>query len=433
MINAVTINTLSQSSKRLLSDDLPLRLTTAWGNYETTSAIPLVYGQCVLSPVQYSQDRTLWCMADHAITSVERVRRDGQDSFAYAWRNEVDTTGKTVAVLELSDALADGERIEVKLTGKPLTNPADIMADLLNGVTGWGGSAKLSRFKSECQRLGIAIGGAFTEIISIRSAIKEICTSIGASWSGGVRDLALFFPSPTEVTPVATLTDADLVEPSADTRHDDLFTVLEVQYNHDYSANKSLRSLTVECKNAISLYGENQSTLSAKWLRSAKDAQSLAERLLTRLAQPQWTIQTGINWRFRSLKVGDYVQINSVLIPSGIGIIASIESDYDSASISATIKLNSERALQVSARRLSESWEPVQLQRFPIDYANGVLTLTVLDDYGEPMAMAEVTLDGVQTAMTNAQGKVQFSASRGKHTLYVESVGYVPMSAEIAI
>ncbi|RYF53097.1 MAG: carboxypeptidase regulatory-like domain-containing protein [Comamonadaceae bacterium] len=56
-----------------------------------------------------------------------------------------------------------------------------------------------------------------------------------------------------------------------------------------------------------------------------------------------------------------------------------------------------------------------------------------MDDLGQPMAGAAVTLDGLLTANTDAAGVVQFRTPRGEHTLTVRMPGFADITIEAVV
>lgn len=416
----------------LLSDPLPLRSTVVWGNYDSPQPIPLIYGTAVVEPVQFSRDRKKWCIADHACVAIEWVKRDDQKS-PYAFNNTLDSTGHAVAVIELSEPLRDGERLSVRAHGTPLVNPADVIADVLSWA-GWGGtSPALAQFRAQCARAGLNVGGVLHERVTLRAAIAQICDSVGAVWSGGVDGLALLWPPVSASASVHTLGSQDVIQPSASADFSDLATVLTLLYDYDWAAGKHLRSITVESVPAVQRYGLIERHVDAGWLHSNVAASALAERLLTHMAAPRWTVKCGFKWHLRTIKTGQVVTVDHLLIPTGRALVAALETDYSNATCAATLWHLQDYAPAVRLRQLAESWEPLEQSGVQVQYENGVLTLTILDDAGSVLAGASVTLDGTTTRRTDTQGRVQFSTSRGAHTIYVEAMGYAPMSAEFSV
>lgn len=185
----------------LLSMPLPLRTTAAWGEFGEISPLPWAYGRCAVVPIPYTQDRTQYLVADHAILGVDGVSVAGEDA-PFVWRNSSDATGHAVALIELATAPKDGGALSVSLrgalhptTGELLENPADIAWDVLRRSGMTTPVADWREFRRQCSSAGLVCGGTFSSIVTIRSALDDLLSSIGATWSAGARGWARLWPS----------------------------------------------------------------------------------------------------------------------------------------------------------------------------------------------------------------------------------------------
>lgn len=186
-----------------LADLMPLRNTTVWGKFKDVQTIPYVYGCVSLAPVAYDDKGKLFVLADHPIESVDEVQIDNSLTLNWVFRNTVDSTGVGIALLELGEELESGAFLSVQVRGKIhpefgnlLTNPADIVWDILANICGavieYG---DLDQFRVECAQYGITINGMLdNEERSARGQIDLIMDSIGAIWSGGMPSLARIYP-----------------------------------------------------------------------------------------------------------------------------------------------------------------------------------------------------------------------------------------------
>lgn len=187
-----------------LSSKIPLRTSTVWGRFSDVRAIPLVYGRVTLQPVQYDDARLLYCLADHAVMAVPRVTRDDAETPAFRWQNTADPTGHAVAILELGEPLAEGERLAATVLGRfhpllgtLLDNPADVLWDLLANVAGVPVTrGEVDDFRVDCARAGLAVGGVIDDPAkTLRAQIDELLSGIGAVWSGGMPGWARLWPT----------------------------------------------------------------------------------------------------------------------------------------------------------------------------------------------------------------------------------------------
>lgn len=186
-----------------LADPIPLRNTTVWGSFKDVQTIPHVYGRVCLAPIPYDTTGKLFVLADHGIQGVDEVQVDNEVIYAWKFRNTLDSSDSPVAMLELGEKLDLGSSLVVRVRGKVhsvtgvlLTNPADVLWDLLANVVGASILyADLDRFRVECSFLGIEVGGLLDDRErSIKKQLDMITESIGAIWSGGMPGLARLYP-----------------------------------------------------------------------------------------------------------------------------------------------------------------------------------------------------------------------------------------------
>ena len=185
-----------------LSRNIPLRDSTAWGQFASVQAIPRIYGKATIEPVPYDDSGRLFVVADHPIQGIESVSADNAPVTAYRLYHQPDTTGKTVAFLELQTPITIGTTelattingMMHPKTGLLMTNPADVAKDLLQWATG-SVVADFAVFASECQRAGVEVHGALTDqTTTIRATLDSIMDSAGATWSTALADFGMLWP-----------------------------------------------------------------------------------------------------------------------------------------------------------------------------------------------------------------------------------------------
>jgi hypothetical protein len=65
---------------------------------------------------------------------------------------------------------------------------------------------------------------------------------------------------------------------------------------------------------------------------------------------------------------------------------------------------------------------------------SGNITIVIADNSGKILSRAIATIDGVQTAISDASGRVTFSGlSAGKHNIEIRATGYAPFIIEETI
>lgn len=182
-----------------LSRNIPLRDSTAWGSFASVQTIPRIYGRATVAPVPYDDTGRLFVVADHPVQGIVTVTADTVPVTAYRLYHQPDSTGKTVAFLELQTPVTIGttalsatvEGLQNPVTGLLMTNPADVAHDLLQWATGQTiDRNRFAVFASECQRAGVEINGALTASATIRAILDSIMDSAWATWSSAAENFA---------------------------------------------------------------------------------------------------------------------------------------------------------------------------------------------------------------------------------------------------
>jgi hypothetical protein len=423
-----------------LTDPLPLRTSAAWGAWKTVHALPLIYGQALVKPVQYDQQGKVFLLADHPIAGVDGVTRDDAPTSAWALHNAVDSTGHPGAFLELNTPLAPGERLAVALrgklhpvTGQPLQLPHEILDDLVSRVIGMPlqqGALDLLRAQFADWRIGVVFDDtAMTQ----RQAIDAVCQSIGAAWSAGAADFARLWPdTPDPAQANAEVTPLTARDVQADCRHDAIATVLRVLYDQDHATGQPRRAIQLSAPQAVAQYGRIEREWQAPFLRSPRQAQQLGQRLLQWLARPTWTL----TWTMpdQALTAGDTVLLAHPALPyAGTVTLTDVQRDLSKATLTLQAQAASGSAPDVAIERLSSSFDPVISSGSAVEYVNGQAIFTLLGDKGEALAGAKVILDGKTVRYADGAGRVTFEATRGAHQLHIVAAGYAPMDIDVTV
>jgi len=186
-----------------LSDPVPLRNSTVWGQFISPVPLPVGYGPLTITPIPYDNTGRVFFLLDHAIQAVDGLSRDGVTDTQYTLENTVDPTGHAVSLLRLATPAAAKETLVVTVRGRMhpefgelLENPADIVWDLLANVCGLPVAyCDLDAFRAECRDCGIKLRGLLeSDTITIRAQIDEILASCGGVWSGGMPGIARLYP-----------------------------------------------------------------------------------------------------------------------------------------------------------------------------------------------------------------------------------------------
>lgn len=440
-LGAVATLSLESGLRQPLSDPVPLRSSSVWGEYAEPVALPHGYGRITVAPVQYSQDRRRWMLLDHPIQGVDAVTRDDVATSAWSWANTLDASGHALAVLDLAEPLAEGERLAVTLRGKMhtssgrlLTRPDEIVWDVLANVCGMPlALADLDGFRVETDQIELA--GVIDDVTrTARAQIDLILASVGAAWSAAMPGLAIAWPPVgTTSDPDATVGPLDAEGLVARTQRDSMATVLRVLHDYDWAAQKHRQALQIEAPEAIERYGRIEREIDAGWLHSARQANLLAERLLSWMARPIWSISWGGD-QATPLNPGDWIDMAHPASPvTGTHRLIVSDLDMDRGRVAMAIQAPVGPAPVLSAARLSAAFSPYIQAGAAVVYQDGLATFTILDDLGHALAGATVTLDGGERRISDNAGRAQFACARGAHDLLVEAPGHPSVHMEITL
>lgn len=417
--------------RRLLRDNLPLRRSLVMPDYRVDAVLPWVYGRVTLSPIPLDADGLEYLVADHPIVGVTAVRVAAVETSGWALSQRLDGTGHEVSVLRLAQAPADGATVAADVigrrhpvTGAALEHPADIAADLLRAC-GWTvDDAAFDAMRDA--HPAMMLGGLLTESQPLRTAVSAVIACAGAGWAAD--PLCCWIPG--EGDPVATLTPALLDSASAEASSEDLVTRLVVTFDYDWSAGTAAQSLTLEAPDAIERHGELESSLDLPWIRTARDALAVATAWLEARARPTWTITLTAR-PGTDLAPRDVLTLAHPWIPAGPAQITRITAGEASRAITLTRPAGDVPRVALVGRgaRIGDSGvEPLK-----VEYKDGVATFTILTELGEPLAGATVTLDEMETRISDRFGRVQFRTTRGAHSLLIVASGYEPMDLGVTV
>lgn len=419
----------SNARQRLLSDPVPLRRSSALPAYVEDVTLPWVFGRVTLTPVALDAAGLEWQVADHPIVGVTAVRDGGATVTGWQLIQQLDATGTAVALLRLTRAPENTLAVDVAgrrhpTTGALLEHPADIAEELLTAC-GWTVGQDAFAILREVYP-GVVLGGVLTDSVTLREAVSAVLTSVDADWSA--HPLRAFTAAPGDS--LATLTPATCQDASAEATHAGLCNTLRVTYGYDWSANAPRGSLTVRAPAELASQGEITQTLDLPWVRTARDALALATAALQRRARPRWTLRLSVS-RDPVYTPGDTVTLAHPWVPAGPVLITTVDHGANGQTLTARRWAGNVPVVELVSRgALLDAAGEEALQ---VAYRDGVATFTILDDLGNPLANAAVTLDGGQTRTTDRSGVVQFTTTRGVHTLLIVAAGYATQELEVIV
>lgn len=418
----------------LYSDKLPLRRAAELLQYRAEDAdrvLPWVFGHATISPVPLDLTGTEWLVADHPIAGVDRVTVAGLPTDGWQLVHQLDATGRPVSVLRLAQptttqavaATVAGRRHPE--TGELLTKPAAIVRELMRLC---GHAEPRDAWAGLDDHFGhVALGIAFAETATLREAVAAVVEPLGAMWRPGWA--ARRAPG----QPVATL-DASVVE-SITARADNtaLFTTARVTHAHDWAAGAARASIHLAAPQAVGKWGDLPMQIDLPAVPAARDALAIASARLGDAARVRWDVSAEVSDRVGALREGMTVQMAHPHAPAGLAVLTSVSLDRENGQYTIKAEMHTAAAPRVEMVRRGSALVPAATTAPPVAYRDGVATFTVLDDLGEPVANANVTLDGQATGTTNSIGQVQFRTTRGTHTLTVTAPGMAAFKLDVFV
>lgn len=406
---------------------LPLRQTTAWGGYREARPIPHRYGACSGELLQYNDSRTEFCWADHPVQGIDAVIVNGQPAGEWERRTVTDVTGRPLSLVVFGQPPDEGVSILARgrgklhpVTGALMTNPADVIWDVLANIAGRGTPpSELSEFRVACARANLEVGGSIEVADSVQSVVRGICTSIGATFCSDQEGLCRLWPGGVDAAPRATIRDGTA---GATVTLDDLANDITVQFGYEDASPRG--SVQLEAPDYIALHGRRPSVVEAPWVTSARVAFDVGQRILRQRARPQWriTLQTK-----RAVRVGHVVQVDHPVVPI-VGAYPIMSRSYEPVTGTATLGVTAP-AGEIPVVRLvrqSSAYDPLQYTGAGVATSGTDRVITLTNADGTPVADARVSVRELGlVAQSDAAGRVVFPAIQmpaGSFTLDVTTL-----------
>lgn len=418
----------------LLTDKLPLRSASDLPHYRADVAeryLPWVFGRATLAPVPIDLNGQEWIIADHPVTEVTRVTVAGKVTTGWQLQQRLDVTGHAIAVLRLAQPTVT-EPVAVTVAGRKhpvtgalLATPGEVVRELMRlcGHTEEAGSwAGLDEHYGQ-----IELGLVFDTPKTLREALASIIEPLHAVWLPG-------WAAPRSPgVPVAVLDVSNTNTISARADNTTLATVARVAYAHDWAVGAQRGSLRLAAPDALARWGELVVDIDLPAVRRARDALSFATARLADSARATWIVTADVDARIGPLRAGQTVELGHPHAPAGRALLTVVALDREQALLQITATLFVDAAPRIEMQRRNTAIDAAASAESSVTYRDGVATFTVLDDQGNPLANAAVTLDGLYTSNTSATGKVQFKTPRGPHTLSVRMPGFADFQIEVVV
>lgn len=419
----------------LLTDKLPLRRASDLPLYRADAAdklLPWVFGRATLAPVPLDAAGAEWLVADHPITSIDRVTVAGKPTAGWQLVQRLDATDHPIAVLRLAQPTTT-DPVAVTLsgrrhpqTGAALATPSAIVRELMRlcghdqGADAWSGlDAAYGRTE---------IGLVLADDTMLREALSSVLEPLGAMWRPG-------WAEPRAVgVPVVVLNQRNIETITARADTTGLATVARVTYQYDWAASAARGSLELAAPDAVSRWGRLPVDMALPAVRRAKDALEIATARLADQARVTWAIEATVDAAHAgALAAGATVLIDHPHAPAGPALLTAVVLDREAGQYNLKAVMHATAAPRIELLRRQVAADAAVAGVTDVVYRDGVATFVILDDQGQPLAGATVQLDGQATANTNGQGQVQFRTTRGAHTLTVTAQGFEPFEMDVTV
>lgn len=425
----------------LLYENLPLRTTSIFGEFDKAEVVPVVYGDMSSSPVPLAKINPTDFVLDGKIEQVLGVYVSGVETTSYSVETKfTESDGLPYTLISMGRPIDDVAIVTATVrgklspkTGRLLENPADIIEDILSLA---GIEASYPGFRAECARLDITLAGVLNTNETVQSHIDKVAGSCGAIWS--ISNVRLY-PSPDTPVPVANLTEFEIEDFSLPTNIGAYAGACRIAFDYNYYKGQPARYMELEA--SPSPFGEEADDrfeyINMPWARSAKLVQDVGTRLMRRLASPKFRVT--FKTPNRGITATDWVGIDHPDIPfDGVSnmmvITSSKDLDLPENYLEGEVVAND----PVQVKMTSVSSEARLTKGGIVSYKYSIATkrvvFTVTDSSGVVVAGAKVSLDGGDVLFTTNAGTATVEkVEPGLHVLYVQRTGLISYRSEITL
>ena len=420
-----------------LTSALPLRTTAVWDAYREAQPIPHRYGGTAGMLLQYSADRRIFVWADHAVAGIDTVLVSGQQASNWQHRNGTDSTGHAVALVEFDGPVDEGAELVARGRGKTangrlVTNPADVVLDILNTLAERGvPAARLDDFRAACQLSGLELGGSIEVADTVRAVITGLCNSIGAVWADDARGLCHLWPVAELSATTGTLPGQIDCDASADAA--DLVNDITLRYQFEGGSPRA--AVQLDAPDWVLRHGRRARIIDAPWIASSRVATDVATRLLQQHARPQWAVTlSGIE---QIVRVGEVVPVSHDLLPVTADAMV-IGREYDLSTRTSAVRVQVPAGSLPSVRlvRQSSALEATQYEGLTLQVVDNGYQITLTETDGRPIVGASATLDEQTTRISDGAGRVIFPASAmtpGVHVVVILTADKRTLATQVTI
>jgi len=423
-------------SNSLLST-VPLRRTSAWGDYETAQTLYHAYGTVTVKPIKYRADGRAWFCGEGPIAGVRSLVVDGVTlpASSYIFVNTADVQGRPIGLIQLSRAPKESISATIvgkldPLDGSVITNPAIVLYDFLTRIAGFSiARSQLDRYRIECNNAALQFSGLISDAsLTNRAQADDLVSSAGAVFSLGMSRIARLYPRLSAPEAFLSISLASpTTEPAASSviSADDVKTILTADYAWDHNEGRATRSMRLQ-SSTRKTFGDIEEKIDLKWVSDDQVAASVARRILAYISRPVVTFSCVSRARVSS---GEWVNVQHPYnAANGVMFVVNSESDphTDRTQLNLIAPYGSAPTITLvsTSRRFVSDTEQLSVQ-----FRDGKVTITARDEDGRVLAGALITLDE-KTQQADSKGQSVFTTSPGLHTLRITAQGKLSFSSD---
>jgi len=190
--------------------------------------------------------------------------------------------------------------------------------------------------------------------------------------------------------------------------------------------------MMLEAPQAVQEWGRIVADVDLPMVLTARAALDIGTRRLQAMAIPTWRIDIDARMTPEP-RLGDAVRLSHPHLPEGIAMVRSIAKDRGRPELAMQLTMPAGTLPDVRMIRQGLGMDAEGGDPLSVLYRDGMATFTILDDAGNALGGASVTLDGMETRSTDRFGVVQFETERGPHTLFVVALGYEPFEIGVVV
>jgi len=410
--------------------DLPVRTTADLGTYRDVEPIAWRYGRDVPGVlIALSNTRRRWIWADHASQAIRSITIDGQPMAGWSWRNDTDSTGRAITIVETVDPIDEGAVLVAtgdgaidSVTGSLIANPADVVYDLCQRAGRVIDRGSLARFRRDCLARNLELSNSI-DSGSLQAAVESIASSVHAVFARSHPDMLRLLP----ITAAADGALESRYLTGIDGDAGDIATRLLVRYGREESGPR--RSLEVRAAAVELAHGERPREIELPWVRDDRAADDVSTRMLADLARPSYRMTYAA--QLRQWVPGEVATVDDA--DGGLSGAALVESVNGMAPVA---RLRIGPAPTITLATVSSAYVPEAYASATVTAQGSQRVVTIYDASGRAIVGARCTLDGNTVRTSDGAGRVSWSASLmgpGRHVIDVIADGMEPMQIEITL